>query len=138
MSLIVVGIVWWMFGMVQSQDSVLLKDLQWKNRVVLYFPGEAATWEEPSNAQISALKERKVLYWVYGDVSISNAGKSLHPSEWERMKRAYVPKSNKDLWLLIGLDGGVKAVDQSNLDWSTIFKLIDGMPMRRSEIRNGS
>lgn len=37
--------------------------------------------------------------------------------------------------ILIGLDGGIKA-GYDHFDLKEIFKEIDGMPMRRAELRN--
>lgn len=121
-----------------SDPTVSLKTLQWKYRVVLYFPSEENSWIEPSKELIQELQERKILYWVYGEKVSSNAQFSLIEKEISQLRQQYDKKANKELWLLIGLDGGVKAHEKLALDWGTVFKLVDSMPMRRSEIqKNG-
>ena len=44
-------------------------------------------------------------------------------------------EKNQSNWVLIGLDGGVKLNKEGLPDWEYIFKTIDSMPMRQSEIR---
>lgn len=126
-------------GLVNLSDApVSLKTLHWKHRVVLYFPAEENRWIEPSKELTQEFQERKLLYWVYAKKVNSNSKYVLLDKEISRLRQQYAKNLSEDLWILIGLDGGVKAHGQSELNWETIFKLVDGMPMRRSEIqKNG-
>lgn len=51
---------------------------------------------------------------------------------YEKVKR----KKNDFEVILIGLDGGVKLKQTEMISLKKLFTLIDGMPMRRSEIKN--
>lgn len=48
----------------------------------------------------------------------------------------YNPKNKDFKFILIGLDGGVKMGRSAFVPTKELFGLIDGMPMRRNEIRN--
>lgn len=45
-------------------------------------------------------------------------------------------KSQNENWILIGLDGGIKSTGDFPPNPSKIYRLIDAMPMRQSEIRD--
>ncbi|MEO0341702.1 MAG: DUF4174 domain-containing protein, partial [Bacteroidota bacterium] len=49
--------------------------------------------------------------------------------------QAYKKQKDSFLFILIGKDGGVKLRSTSVVPLDDLFALIDGMPMRRAEIR---
>jgi len=49
-------------------------------------------------------------------------------------KKYKIPK-NQFTIILIGLDGGEKLRQTKPLDTTTLFAIIDGMPMRRQELK---
>jgi hypothetical protein len=120
------------------QDKAMtLDDLQWENRIVLYFPSENIEDYEPTDSLKREILERKLAYFIFGDEVISNKSGTLAPSYIDKLRSQYQLGSKKEGWVLIGLDGGVKLKKEESLDWELIFKTIDAMPMRQSEIRNG-
>ncbi len=50
-------------------------------------------------------------------------------------KLNFLPKNNSFSIYLIGLDGGIKMGKNEIVEPATIFALIDGMPMRRAELK---
>ena len=98
--------------------------------------------DEIFNKQISnllkekkGLTERKLIIYqfVKDQYSINFDSKWLLSS---LKKRKYKAESENFKVVLIGLDGGVKLEQTSFLSTKKLFTIIDGMPMRRNEIRN--
>ncbi|MDP5094209.1 MAG: DUF4174 domain-containing protein, partial [Polaribacter sp.] len=50
----------------------------------------------------------------------------------------YNPKNTPFKVMLIGLDGGIKLAQSTVLSKEKLFAIIDGMPMRKREIRNNN
>lgn len=117
-----------------TDKPISLKDLQWKNRVVLYFPSADESIVEFSSSEIKSIQERKILYWIYSQPMKSNFTAAVKDVEVQALKKKYSINDGKQLWLLIGLDGGIKVYREEPLNWDYIFKTIDSMPMRQSEI----
>ncbi|MFT5885303.1 MAG: hypothetical protein ACI9IP_001763 [Arcticibacterium sp.] len=116
--------------------SQTLKKHQWKNRVLLVISNKENN--EPFQKQMDEfsdekpLNERKlVLYKVFPESYILEE-KRINSSVLFEM---YI-KNKKDFCVvLIGLDGGVKLSQSNPLSSQDLFRIIDSMPMRRSEIR---
>lgn len=123
--------------MVYAQN---ITDYQWKNRLV-FLVGDAV--DTPAmrsqlgafSKKADALEERDILLFQLTpkEVVISNGAKTkLSPDATYRYLS--IPKSFKGV-LLVGKDGGVKLKRDFNVQSEVIFTLIDGMPMRKSEIK---
>lgn len=64
----------------------------------------------------------------------TSGGEKIEYDEFLEVLAETKPKAD---WVLIGLDGGVKASgEQAEFSLMKIFRLIDQMPMRHSEIDN--
>lgn len=120
-----------------SQD---LKKHQWKNRLLLVF-----SYDKNSNAlkkQIDiltkdkeGLQERKLLIYQFCDDKFTTG---LH-SKWysiKKLTKKYHSKNKIFEVLLIGLDGKIKLRQTKIVSLEKLFTLIDGMPMRRNELKN--
>lgn len=118
-----------------QQKPITLEDLRWKNRVLLVFSQEFDLGKSEDLKQ--ELAERKLLYFVFEDVVKSNSSNQFSDAYKEALIKKYRHNSKEAKWVLIGLDGGVKLQEQSELNWDKVFQTIDSMPMRQSEIRNG-
>ena len=109
------------------------RDFAWQNRILILesYPG-GSIWFE-ANLQ-AGLKERKLhIFQLDG----SKLVKSTFKGEIDTSKFLEIlkPKGNSKMkWVLIGLDGGVKNTGLENPIPSEIFRIIDAMPMRQSEI----
>lgn len=121
---------------IMAQDSPkTLDDFRWKNRIVLYFPQEADLWVTPDDSILNEIEERKIKYFVIADSVFSNSEVEFSADYINKITNRYKIGAKKSSWVLIGLDGGAKVKKEEEIDWSYIFKSIDSMPMRQSEIR---
>lgn len=128
------------FSFVFSSYSQDVKKHKWENRVLLVFTHKKN--DEIFNKQISnllkekkGLTERKLIIYqfVKDQYSINFDSKWLLSS---LKKNKYKTESENFKVVLIGLDGGIKLEQTSLLSTKKLFTIIDGMPMRRNEIRN--
>ena len=67
----------------------------------------------------------------------SNEVKELSNEVVDNVKRD-IGRGSGDWAVLVGYDGGVKMVMREQIKWEDVFNKIDGMPMRRREMRNGA
>jgi len=112
-----------------------LEDFRWKNRLVLIFQNDNEPKEVLSDSLLKEIKERKIIYFFIGEGMKSNAEIDFSSTYREGLKNRYQMGKIKNSWVLIGLDGGIKMRKEEELDWSLVFKTIDSMPMRQSEIK---
>jgi len=120
----------------EGKENVTLDDLRWKNRVVLYFPSQDQNPKFDLKSLEEEFKERKIIFLSIGVRFTTNSEANFHQDYLKSLHDKYASK--KSNWVLIGLDGGVKLKSDDGLDWALIFKTIDSMPMRQSEIRKSS
>lgn len=117
-----------------------LNEYRWKNRlvVILTDDSDAAQYEE----QISLLKEKesefaeRKLYVIHLTLGQRRNGLDKD-SKWEEssLYQKYRRTQEAVEVLLIGLDGGIKLWQTELLTTEKLFVLIDGMPMRKAEIK---
>lgn len=118
-----------------------LKQLTWRYRIVLVnYDSQPSVAElkrqlkDQLKAQKAAVNERKLLFITLQDTKVINAlsGKQLALSQQELSGRL----QHKDI-ILIGLDGQTKAFYDMKKQFplQEIFADIDGMPMRRWELK---
>ncbi|MEQ8572712.1 DUF4174 domain-containing protein [Fulvivirga sp.] len=114
---------------------------RWKNRVLLIF---AENDNNPTlsdqlkalNSDIEGLKERKLIVYqifpTHYKTGHTHSHETIKPDE--SLFKKYDTSSDPFKVILIGLDGGVKYEKYGLLKNSALFEIIDGMPMRKSEI----
>lgn len=112
-----------------------LGDLRWQQRIlVINEPKSAKLVHELLSADTSAFRERQLLWFVIeGQTVESNYPGPLDHNLRERIQKQLGAKPGEII--LMGLDGGVKARD-AQLNLSTLYSLIDAMPMRRARLRD--
>ena len=115
-----------------SSEPKLLKDLRWENRVLILFEENdlgKGFWEK----NLENFKERRMaVFYVSEDCVLE----SNYPDEIAHESLNRVRKNKDSSWILIGLDGAVKdSGSAENFDLSMLWRKIDSMPMRQSEIR---
>lgn len=113
-----------------------LSDYQWTNRIIILSDQEqdfskAKEALETLSAFDKELKERDLLIFIHRDgkrydTNFKMVNKDIGKS---------IPK-NFIGYFLIGKDGGIKSQKPYPIDPVSIFTLIDGMPMRRAEIKS--
>ncbi|WP_051719786.1 DUF4174 domain-containing protein [Anditalea andensis] len=121
------------------QDSQsTLEDLKWKYRVVLYFQDNAVDHLVMTDSITKQIDERKIAYYAIGDSVSSNHNLMFSPAYIQHLKTKYKMGYKGTMYVLLGLDGGVKLKKEEPLDWTLIFNSIDSMPMRKSEMSKSS
>lgn len=85
----------------------------------------------------SEIVDRDILWFAFDGESVkTNSTHSMSDQLTGRvLERYFNNRSNK--LVLIGKDGGVKDVS-TELNLQALFALIDGMPMRRAEVKERS
>lgn len=116
-----------------------LKQYRWVQRVLIVTAKDTHLLKEQMDSlskDIKGLQERKLAIY---QVTPNGYAKGTRITNWTKTKDFYqrITKRKKDFEvILIGLDGGVKLRQTELLTLEKLFTLIDGMPMRRAEIRN--
>ncbi len=129
-----------MAGM-DANDQITLEDLRWKNRILLVFPTSSYSenadylFIPESDTLESEIKERDMVYFVFGDSLKSNSDFTFSTDYIEQLRAKHTLGTKKDCYVLIGKDGGTKLRrEQSKIDWKELFGTIDAMPMRIREM----
>lgn len=117
---------------IQAQS---LSSLKWQKRIIILM--DAAGDTEIRNEQLSAfdsfksdMEERDLLIFCYDGRQLLDA--DLNPSSY---KLTSVNDLSFQGVILIGKDGGIKLKESFPVAPERIFALIDGMPMRRAELK---
>lgn len=112
---------------------------RWQDRVILIFADsdQQKDFQEQwldLQKDTASLKERDlVVYRIFDQLE----DKKLTPADAMQLRKRYHSDQTPFKVLLIGKDGGVKAQQTRPIPRSDFFSLIDGMPMRRAEMRRG-
>jgi hypothetical protein len=119
-------------------EEITLDNLKWKNRVVLFFPDSTKSENLDFDFLKEELQDRKLVYFIFNeDEVLSNSDFTFSSEHKNSITSKYRMGYTKNCWVLIGLDGGVKVKKEGNLDWDFIFRTVDSMPMRKSEMKKG-
>ncbi len=124
----------------QNSTAQGLDDYQWKNRIVLLVDASADTDALQSQlAELTsdkkALKERDILIFRVTPDAVYAADGSPSKLNGKKIYDDCGLDSEFTGTLLIGKDGGVKLKRPFVVSTQEIFDLIDGMPMRKREMR---
>lgn len=114
-----------------------LHKYQWENRLVLIF-GDNADLEKKQLDELSSsssgLDERDILYFL---ITENDDNANFNKEETQYLKDKYTTNKQTFTVVLVGKDGGIKqTIENQVLETKTLFALIDGMPMRRAEMKN--
>ncbi|MCH4822655.1 DUF4174 domain-containing protein [Gramella lutea] len=123
--------------------SQSLSEYKWQNRLLVIFTESENSSELQKQVQIfdkkkNELEDRKlkVIHSVPGKYQVIFPEKSTWKNSnlYEKME---ISEAGFEI-ILIGLDGTVKLRQPELLKTKKLFSLIDSMPMRQAEIRNGN
>lgn len=122
-------------------EEILAKH-RWKDRVILVFsPSEQNPLYQDQltlfSQQTEGLADRDlVLYEIFSNSGKYENSSSLSKTEVNSLRKRFSISREEVVVILLGKDGGEKArkVDEI-FGTQELFSLIDGMPMRRQEIR---
>jgi hypothetical protein len=123
------------FTKIYSQD---LTDYQWKNRIILLKDTNLdSDWLQAQlkrlNSRQKEFLNREVLFLLLTDTSVYNEKREVMTLQADSIVSNYGLTNFVGL-VLIGKDGGTKLKEEFIVNPSTIIKLIDNMPMRKTEI----
>jgi len=118
-----------------------LDDYQWKNRILLLVDKSADTNALTSqlavlNADKKGLAERGLIVFRVTPNAVFSSDGTMTKLNPQKLYGNFNLEANFKGIVLLGKDGGVKMRDPFEVTRQRIFTLIDGMPMRKSEIRN--
>ena len=120
-----------------SQD---IKKHQWENRVLLVFTDDKKSDNFKHQIKILSenkkeLAERKLVIYQFTENYFTTDFSEVWFSSNSMFKK-YVNTNDSFKVLLLGLDGGIKLEQDKILSLKKLFTIIDGMPMRRSELKS--
>ncbi|MBO3115644.1 DUF4174 domain-containing protein [Winogradskyella sp. DF17] len=124
-----------------SINSQNLESFKWKNRLLLVLTSNTKSTAFTRQLKIletesKGLEERKLL--VFKISPYLEMSSQEHNDYWitdSKVFKKYNSSPEEFKVILIGLDGGIKLEQNTVLTAKNLFTLIDGMPMRRTEIR---
>ena len=118
-----------------------LSEHRWKDRILLVYTTDRDS--EMFRKQLDAwtndmegLEERKLELYA---VTPSMVRRGWSRGEWEKRDDSldkFLSKKGDFEVILLGLDGSVKLRQDQLLDSEKLYRTIDAMPMRQSELRN--
>jgi hypothetical protein len=131
------------FTLFQSSEVMAqkhLRDFQWKQRILLLIAPDLKMTALTSQAESirlnkSGFEERDVLIFMVSPEEVAGLDRTLSRLDALAVYRDTGTKLTYSGVVLIGKDGGVKFRNGHGVAPQKIFDLIDGMPMRRAEIR---
>lgn len=119
-----------------------IKSYKWENRVLLVFASEAnnALFKnqiEELKPHGEGFKNRKLIVFQIQkeDYKMGLSEKS----DWQKSNNKFIDYRNKKSdfeVVLVGLDGGVKLRETKLVTCKSLFKIIDVMPIRQSELND--
>lgn len=124
----------------KNTEAQSLDDYQWENRILLLV--DSAPDTDALLAQLDiltddkkALKERNLIIFRVTPNAVQASDGSQTQLQAEKIYADFNLDSTFAGTVLIGKDGGSKLKKPFEVSAGTIFELIDGMPMRRAEMR---
>lgn len=120
------------FSVIQTMELKSIQDLQWKNRVLVYFPEKGKTIDAAGLEE--EMQELKLVWFNLDNDLKTNFPHPIHSDFVHSLEGKFYDVSPGS-WVLVGLDGGVKLSGKGVPDWKLIFSTINSMPMRRAETK---
>jgi hypothetical protein len=113
---------------------------QWENRVLLVFSDDKNSIQLRKQIDVlskerKGLEERKLKIYQFSENQFTTDFNTIWFSSEFNTKK-YKRGSEDFKVVLIGLDGGVKLKQTTVLSPEKLFAIIDGMPMRRQELKS--
>lgn len=117
-----------------NSDPKSPQDFIWKNRILIIQNNESdSSWFQQDLRP--NLKDRKLLVFQFKGSQLERATSDNEIKSEDFLEMLESRPSKQNTWILIGLDGGVKNYGEIGPIPEEIFKIIDAMPMRQSEIK---
>ena len=124
-------------------EEISLESFQWENRVLVLFAHNSD--DESYQNQIDKftsledeLRDRDlILISVFNEECSTMNGEVISDSSSHSIRDRLSPADSGYSIFLIGKDGGVKLKQDEVLEPAELFRVIDRMPMRQREMREG-
>jgi hypothetical protein len=119
----------------------MIESHQWKNRVLLILANSAdnqilTEQIEEFNKNRKGLTERKlIVFQIQKDGYLVGLEANTKFHKTSGLYESYIKDHSPYEIILIGLDGGIKLRQKELLSLDKLFAIIDGMPMRRAEMK---
>lgn len=111
-----------------------LDELRWQNRIILLNnPDNLAQSKQRLESASAGVEDRDVVWFILNDESVDTNYDGELSADFAKHARSQYFRPQDQL-VLIGKDGGVKT-RAAAMELDGIFSTIDGMPMRRDEMR---
>lgn len=117
-----------------------LKKHQWNDRIVLIFSDDKSSSKLKKQVELfqkekAGLEERKLKIYQFAEGDY----KFDFDASWKKSSLntiRFIDKEESFKIVLIGLDGEIKLKQNTILTPEKLFAIIDGMPMRKRELKN--
>lgn len=113
------------------------EDFVWQNRILI-INSKVALERWPIEHHSQKLDDRNLLVFQFNQEKLLSTNCRDQIDAARFLKKLNKFKGEDIQWVLIGLDGGIKKSGKENPNPEEIFKIIDAMPMRQSEIRKST
>lgn len=133
-------------SMAQTTESIekTPSDFRWENRILIVIAESES--DSLYNVQLSQFEGRNdgfddrdlIIFHIFRDGTSRLDEQPLKQSSADGILNKYGSDRSGFKILLIGKDGGVKLENESPVAVKDIFGLIDSMPMRQREMREGT
>lgn len=119
-----------------SLTAQQLSNYRWKNRILILSDNQIDSIHTKAALKIlhnhsKEIKERDLILFLYKEGKFYNTDRKEIP-----LKNANSITKNLNGYMLVGKDGSIKSSQPYPLRLEEVFTLIDGMPMRKSEIKS--
>ena len=135
-----IGLICGSFLATSAQEAMIPEDYAWKNRVILLFAAQADNnlleqQYSALQADTEEISERDLLIFYVLPDKVSGNGMSQGVQSAKRLRNQYHIKNEEFCVILIGKDGSEKLRRNNLVEPHELYALIDGMPMRRQEMK---
>lgn len=127
-----------------AQDNVMVEH-RWQKRIICILSGNGTdrlykNQIDELTDNTKGLQERKLMIYDIQKDKYRILFPKENESQWTYSNDLYQKFTENDApfnLLLIGLDGGIKLRKHEVVTTKELFRIIDSMPMRRAEMRDG-
>ena len=110
-----------------------ISKLQWQNRILLVWTEDSPKYLDIFQKNKAEIDDRDLIWFVINKTQLNtNYPGKIADDFLQDLNKQISPKANEVI--LIGKDGGIKR-RKSEVSLTSLFRQIDSMPMRQSEIR---
>lgn len=123
--------------------DVSLDQFRWENRILIIFAEDSNSdsyrtqIEKFSSFKEGVLDRDLIIFSIFKNECSTLDDQNISDSSAEKIRSELSPQSSSFSIYLVGKDGGVKLKKDEVLGIDELFRVIDRMPMRQREMRDG-